>query len=347
MAKCKAGIIGIGSIAALSYGEPGEEAPYNHAGGLAASEAVDLAAVADLTKDRQEKFRAKWGPTFPHVRYYDSGARMLAAEAFDVVAVCVRGPDHYGVMKEALEAGPRAIFLEKPPTCSLAEMDELMGIARRKQIAVTVSYSRHWCPHVLRLEALVGDGLIGEVQTVVGYVGGHILSFASHVTDLICQFAGYCPTAVFARGHVPDLPADAPGGYEAEPTLDAMHIEFANGVVGVQVGRPGKGAGAFHVEVFGSEGMVRAGIYTPPFGLDAEGGAIDFSRHAMPANASVFTVAYEQIAAHLAGGPLPACTNEDFVTVHEIGLAAIESILTDRRIRLPNTSRTRRIFANG
>jgi predicted dehydrogenase len=210
--KYKAGIVGIGSIAALSYGEPGDAAPYNHAGGLVAGERVELAAVSDLKKDRQERFRAKWGPTFPDVRYYDSGAEMLAAEELDIVAVCVRGPDHFYVMKQALAADPKAIFLEKPPTCSLAEMEELLAIAGEKGIPVTVSYSRHWSPKVMHMERLVREGLIGDVLTVVGYVGGHVLSFASHVTDQVCQFAGYSPVAVSARGQAGELPPEAPAG---------------------------------------------------------------------------------------------------------------------------------------
>ena len=347
MAKYKAGIVGIGSIAALSYGEPGEAAPYNHAGGLAGSDRVELVAVSDLVADRQERFRAKWGPTFPDVRTYDSGAEMLAAETLDIVAVCVKGPDHFYVMKQVLDAGPRAIFLEKPPTCSLAEMDELLAVAREKNIPVTVSYSRHWSPKVMRMERLVADGLIGEVLTVVGYVGGNVLSFASHVTDQICQFAGYDPTAVFARGQVPDLPADAPDGYEGEPTLDAMHIEFANGVVGMQVGRLGKGTDSFCCEVFGTKGMARSGIYIAPYAQGADGKPIDLGEYDFPPDKSVFTVAYGQIADHLDGGPLPACTNENFVTVHEVSLAAVESILTGQRIPLPNANRTRRLFANG
>ncbi|HUS90583.1 MAG TPA: Gfo/Idh/MocA family oxidoreductase [Phycisphaerae bacterium] len=347
MAKRRAGIIGIGSIAALSYGEPDDAAPYNHAGGLAASDRVELVAVADLLKDKQERFGAKWGPTFPHVRTYDSGAEMLAAEELDVVAVCVRGPDHYAVMKETLAAAPKAIFLEKPPTCSLAQADELLAEGAAKGIPITVSYSRHWSPKVLRMEQLVKEGLIGEVLTVVGYVGGTVLSFASHVTDLICQFAGYCPTAVFAHGRVPELPAEARPGHGPEPTLDSMQIEFDNGVAGVQIGRLGKGTPSFHCEVFGTEGMARAGIYIETYAQGADGKPIDLSQRGIPPEVSVFTVAYGQIADCLDGGPLPDCTNGNFLTVHEIGFAAVESILTGRRIELPNANRARLIFANG
>lgn len=337
------GLIGIGSIAE-GYGKPEDPNSYCHIAGIIHHPRVELAAVADLSDERRDNFRTKWGALLPpDYRSYASAAEMLAAEALDIVAVCVRGPHHFAVMQEVLAAGPRAVFLEKPPTCSLAEMDEMVALAQSKGIPVMVSYSRHWAPHVLRLQELVAGGLIGEVQQVVGYCGHSFLSFASHTTDLICQFAGYCPSAVYARGHVPE--GDVPEGYEPEPAVDTMTIEFANGVLGTQIGVGGE-HGTFYCDVIGTEGLVRAGIYIPPFARTKEG-PVDLAALGVPANASVFTVAYGQIADYLDGGPLAHCTDADWVAVHEIGFAGIESVLTDQRVTLPNANRTRRIFANG
>jgi predicted dehydrogenase len=339
----RVGIVGIGAIAALQWGDPGDVAPYNHAGGIHQSDRVALAAVADLSRERQGAFRSKWGAHFPKTHYYDTIAAMCASEDLDIISVCVRGPHHFAVTMEVIEARPRAIFLEKPPTCSLNEMDEMIAAAGAAGIPITVSYSRHWAPSVLRMEQLVKDGLIGDVKMVVGYCGGTFLSFASHTTDLICQVAGYCPAAVFARGAAE---GDAPDGYEPEPSLTSMIIEYENGVAGVQVGDAGD-HGSFYCDVIGTEGRARTGIYIPPFACDGQGQPIDLAQHKMPGNASPFKGAYEQIAAHLDGGPLPACTDEDWLAVHEVGFAAIESVLTDRRVPLPNANRTRRIFANG
>ena len=125
---------------------------------------------------------------------------MLADERLDIVAICVRGPHHFAVTRDVLATSCRAVFLEKPPTCSLHELDELLRLARAKSVPIIGSYSRHWAPHVLRLQELVAGGLIGDVRSVVGYCGGLFLSFASHTTDLICQFAGYTPLTVIARG---------------------------------------------------------------------------------------------------------------------------------------------------
>ena len=339
------GVIGLGSIAA-GYSGPGDARPYVHVGGIRQGERVRLAAVADLSDVARDRFRKKWGAAFPDdLHYYDSDEAMLAAEDLDIVAVCVRGPYHLSVTMRVIEAGPRAIFLEKPPTCSLEELDVMMEAAAAKGIPITASYSRHWDPQTLRLQQLVQEGLIGDVTRVVAYNGASFLSFASHTTDLICQFAGYCPKAVYARGHVREG-EEVPEGYEPEPHLDAMVIEFENGVTGVQVGGDGEYR-QFYAEVFGTEGYVRAGIYIEPVVRDAEGKMVDLDTLNLPEKASVFKVAYEQIAEHLDGGPRPDCTDEDLVTVHELGFAGIESALTDRRVTLPNANRTRRVWANG
>lgn len=339
----RVGIVGLGNIAA-GYSGPEDVAPYTHAGGINHSSQVELAAVADFSEDAREKFRAKWGKCFPNTVYYNEFQEMLAAGGLDIIAICIRGPHHHTALLEAIKAGPRAIFLEKPPTCSLAQMDEGTAAAKAAGIPITVSYSRHWGPHVLRMSELIKDGLIGEVTSVVGYCGGPFLSFSSHTTDMICQFAGYCPTAVYARGTVPEV--DVPEGYEPEPDLLNMIIEFENGVLGTQLGHKGD-RGWFCCDVIGTEGRACIPFYAPPSAHDKDGNAIDLEKHGLPGAASPFKLAYEQIAGYLDGGALPDCTNDDFVAVHETCFAGIESMLTDRRIEIPNENRTRTIFANG
>ncbi|MCX5660192.1 MAG: Gfo/Idh/MocA family oxidoreductase [Planctomycetota bacterium] len=338
------GVIGLGAIAAM-YGKPEEPAPYCHVGGIRHSKRVRLAAVADIAEPVRERFRERWGAAFPGLAYHNGIAEMLAAHKLDVVAVCVRGPFHCQVMMEVIASphAPRSIFLEKPPSCSLEEMDRMVAAARERKIAITVSYSRHWAPHVLRLSELVRDGLIGKVQGVIGYAGGGVLSFSSHLTDLICQFGGYDPIAVYARGKIG--PSEGlPAGYGPEPEIDTMAIEFASGVRGIHAAAGEHGG--LYCDVLGTEGYARAGMYIPPFAKDKTGKAIDLADK-MPPNASVFTVAYDQISAWLDGGPLPACTDATWQIINEIGFAAIESIHTGQRIAIPNVSRKRLVHANG
>jgi len=336
----KAGIVGLGKIAS-GYGTPEDRAPYTHAGGILHSDKVTLAAAADVAATAVEAFTEKWGSHFPGTRFYQSFDEMQAAEQLDIVAVCVRGPHHFETMKRVIAGRPKAIFLEKPPSCSLAQMDEMVAAAKFAGIPITVSYSRHWGPHVLEMARLIRDGLIGEITHVVGHCGGGLLSFASHTTDMICQFAGYDPVAVFARGRVPD--ADVPEGYGAEPAIESMVIEFGSGVVGTQIGCRAE-HGAFYCDVAGTEGRAMVPFYGVPQAVDKDGKRIELD---LPETRSPFAVAYDQIADYLSGGPLPDCTDDAFVAVNEIGFGAIESIHTDRRIELPNTERGRLIYANG
>lgn len=340
----RAGIIGLGSIAA-GYGNPEDPAPYTHAGGIYRSNQVELAAVADFAKTARSEFREKWGAYFPDVGYYEETAAMLQEEDLDIVALCIRGPHHYQALLEVLEATPRAVFLEKPPTCSLREMDVVVSRAAALNIPITVSYSRHWGPHVLRMAELIGEGLIGDVQSVVGFCGKGFLSFASHTTDMICQFAGYDPVAVYARGTISE--EEVPKGYEPEPRLSSMTIEFASGIVGTQVQATDPNGKLFSCLVEGSEGRAFVPFYGEPAAWNKEGDSIPGEVLAIPEKISPFQVAYEQIADHLEGGPLPHCTNEAFIKVHEIGFAGIESVLTSQRVELPNANRKRLIYANG
>lgn len=361
MKKYRVGLVGLGHIAS-GYGEPGETAPYCHAGGIAQSETVYLAAAADPSEVARQSFERKWGQTFIDssggVALYSELDRMLAESQLDILGVCVRGPLHFSVMRQVLESPyrPRAIFLEKPAFCSLAESDEISALAGELGLSITMSYSRHWAPHVLKLEELVRDGLIGQVQAVVGYGAGPLLSFTSHTTDLICQFAcaqseDYDAVAVTASGiinlesgEVP--PAYVERGYEAEIGLRNIAIEFSSGVTATQVGARTE-HGQFYVDVFGEKGQVRAGFDLAPAAWAADATALKFDEKLFPPAASVFRVAYDEIAGQLAGERRAACTDNNWRQVNEIGFAAIDSARSQERVTLPVSNRERRVYANG
>lgn len=352
--RYRAAIIGLGAIA-QGYGSPECASPYCHAGGLLHCDRFDLVAAADPFPAAREGFLEKWGTSFPAIALFEDVESLLASERFDVVAVCVRGPHHFEVMKQVLKARPRLVFLEKPPTCSLADMDELLALAREVGATITVSYSRHWSPRVLLMERLVREGLIGKVQSVVGYCNGTILSYASHTTELVCQFATATnqnsrALRVKARGFVPqDDPRsqNIEAGFEIEPRLQHLSIEFSDGVLGVHLGSGGA-AGSFYADVFGDAGRVRVGMYIEPQAFDLEGKPLEIKGFCELVDKGPFTEAYRQIAASLEGGAKPDCSDEAFVHINEIGFGAIESLLSDgETIELPNQNRARRIWANG
>ena len=337
------GIIGLGSIAAR-YSTPDDAYPYCHAGGIRFCETTELVAVADMSTERQADFKRTWGPGFPDnsINYYETDAQMLESEKLDIVAVCVRGPHHFQVMQNVLKADIKAVFLEKPAGCSLEETDTMTEKADAKGIPIVVDYTRHWGPHLIRLQSLIKDGLIGEVQSVIGYCGGGVLSFSIHTTDMICQFAGYDPVSVtgFVEGG-----GDVPEPYEPELAIVGSTIQFESGAIGFHVGKHGV-RGGFSVDVLGSEGTVQTGFYSETT-VHKGGKLIDNATLDLPENASPFKVAYKQITDYLDGGPPPDCSGEDYTAVNEIGFATIESSITGQTIDLPCENRRRLIYANG
>jgi len=184
----------------------------------------------------------------------------------------------------------------------------------------------------------------GRSDIVSSLRRGGVLSFAIHTTDLICQFAGYDPVSV--SGFVSEPSGDVPDGYMPEPAVIGATIRHASGVTSYHVGQHGK-AGAFAVDVLGSEGTLKAGMYAGTVLHDKDGKLVDNSTLELPENASVFKTAYGQIAAYLDGGEMPHCTKPDYIAINEIGFAMIESSLTGRTIDIPCQKRDRLIFANG
>jgi predicted dehydrogenase len=339
-------IIGLGQVGA-TYGSPGDKYPYCHAGGALHCERTRLAAVADRSAAARERFAASWGALAPDVLSFGTVAGLLDHGVPDILSVCLREPDRHAELGRILDAAPRAIFLEKPASCSLDEMDWLMAQMSARAALLTVSYSRHWTPHILGLQRLVQDKLIGRVREVVAYSPGErLLSFACHTIDLVCQFAGYDPRTVTAMG---DLDANrdepVPPGYVADPSYEQITIEFDNGVVGTIHGRAGPHE-YWYCDVIGTQGTVRAGLYVPPVAFRPDGEPIELPPDALPPKAGVFSVAYGAIAAAMDGGPLPACSGTDAIAVNEIGFAAIQSMRVAGPVELPVSCRDLRVYAS-
>ena len=72
----------------------------------------------------------------------------------------------------ALEAGAH-LYLEKPFTITLAEADDILRLAKSKQLRVAVAHVTRMAPSVLRLEKALREGLIGDLLEIhtVGKMG--------------------------------------------------------------------------------------------------------------------------------------------------------------------------------
>ncbi|MFD8496700.1 Gfo/Idh/MocA family protein [Amycolatopsis sp. NPDC059657] len=123
----------------------------------AAGDRVILVAVVDVDMDRASAFAAKWGVP----RSYASTRALLDREILDVVHLCTPPRHHTPIALECLAAGV-TVFVEKPPSLSLAEMDELIEAERASTGHVATVFQHRFGPAAVRLRRLAADGRLGR-----------------------------------------------------------------------------------------------------------------------------------------------------------------------------------------
>lgn len=164
--QLRAGMVGMGMIFDETYRPFFER---THVDGLYDRKFGDvnvrLAAVASRTGSRAERYRAEVGDhigAFQSFSGDDAVAKMLAN---GVDFACVATPDnrHFEGAKQVLEAGVH-LLVEKPSVLSLTELDELVAIARRKQVLAKVVYHKLLDPDHKRMRTLVADGILQHIN---------------------------------------------------------------------------------------------------------------------------------------------------------------------------------------
>lgn len=138
-------------------------------GGIAASFTAELQAMPDAevvaVASRTEASAKAFADRFGIAGAYGDWASLAADEDVDVVYVATPHSAHRAAAGLCLEAG-KAVLCEKAFTLNAREAEELVSLAREREIFLMEAMWMYCNPLVRRLAALVGDGAIGEVRTV-------------------------------------------------------------------------------------------------------------------------------------------------------------------------------------
>jgi predicted dehydrogenase len=126
---------------------------------------VPLCAVASRTGARAERYLKSAKAGLADCKNFAGEtaiARMLEA---GVDFVCVATPDdrHFEAAKQVLQAGV-PLLIEKPAVLRLQELDELLAMARAKQVLAKVVYHKLLDPDHKKLRTLVADGVLRHVN---------------------------------------------------------------------------------------------------------------------------------------------------------------------------------------
>jgi predicted dehydrogenase len=142
-------------------GAGGRWGPRAHVPALKGVSEAELYAVCTAHAETARAAADKFGVT----RAYGSDSALHADPQVEAVAVAVRVPAHYGLSKNALEAG-KHVFCEWPLGANTKEAEELAALARQKNLRTMVGLQRRASPAYLYMRELIEQGYVGQVLSV-------------------------------------------------------------------------------------------------------------------------------------------------------------------------------------
>jgi scyllo-inositol 2-dehydrogenase (NADP+) len=100
---------------------------------------------------------------YPWVEVVKSVDALYADPEIDVVVVTTPSSNHVEFVRDALNAG-KHVVVEKPFTATASEADELIHLAKEKNLVLSVFHNRRWDGDFLTIKEILNEGLLGNVM---------------------------------------------------------------------------------------------------------------------------------------------------------------------------------------
>ncbi len=140
----KVGIIGCGKIAD-QHAELIKRIPASKIVGVCDTEEL-------MAKQLSERFGIKY--------YFSDINKLLEVAQPDVIHITTPPQSHYLLARKCLEAGSH-VYVEKPFTLNTIEAEDLISLALRKELKITVGHDAQFSPAALRMRNLITHGYLG------------------------------------------------------------------------------------------------------------------------------------------------------------------------------------------
>lgn len=154
----------------------------SHLGYLQKTNLYKISGLQNSSKSSAEAAAKEYG--LGDVSTHDSPASIAFDPNVDIVAVSVNVPQHYSLIKPALEAG-KDVFSEWPLARNVAEAEELVQLAKQKGVRTMVGLQARQNPSVLKAKEIVASGKLGKIMGTTLY--GHVSFLNSSVSLYHCD----------------------------------------------------------------------------------------------------------------------------------------------------------------
>jgi len=161
-----------------------------------------------LVADRNPKCESRLKKTFPAIGFTTDENQILTSPDIDVVAVVTPVWTHFELAKKALENG-KHVFVEKPFTYSVAQGEELVELAARKNLKIMVDHTFLFTGAVRKIKELVDKKELGDLYYydalrvnlgLFQHDVNVIWDLAPHDLSIMDYVIGEKPEAVVATG---------------------------------------------------------------------------------------------------------------------------------------------------
>jgi len=119
---------------------------------------VELVSVCD----KSSASRKRAHKSYPSVYVSAEPAEVMSSPEIDAVAIVTPVWTHFELAKEALENG-KHIFVEKPFTSNLAQAEDLVELAQKKNLRIMVDHTFLFTGAVKKIKQLLQEGGLGKL----------------------------------------------------------------------------------------------------------------------------------------------------------------------------------------
>jgi predicted dehydrogenase len=112
--------------------------------------------------DTRTEALAKVAKAHPGVEVTTDSMALIRSPQIDIVAVVTPVWTHFELAKAALQNG-KHVFVEKPFTASVAQAEELIEIAERKNLRIMVDHTFLFTGAVRKIRQLIDSGVLGDL----------------------------------------------------------------------------------------------------------------------------------------------------------------------------------------
>ncbi len=171
-----------------------------------------LYSVGNRTHEKAVTFAEKYGVQ----KVYDKIDDIFTDENVDIVYITSPHNTHFQFMKQALDNG-KNIFVEKSITLNSRELDEMIALAKSKNLILAEAMTIWHMPLYKELWRIIKDGELGKVQIItmnfgsfkeynmsnrffnMNLAGGALLDIGVYALSVVRSFMDKKPTEILSQ----------------------------------------------------------------------------------------------------------------------------------------------------